>query len=81
MPNMSNEVTDLLTALHEGTLSLSEVAERFRIRSWPTRTTVRPKNHLDLAEADLGTKERVLPIGEAAGLAAARLSRAVVTLS
>lgn len=58
---MSNEVIDLLTALHEGTLSLNEVAERFRERSWPTRPSVRPKTHLDLAEADLRDPDPYLP--------------------
>jgi len=58
---MSNEVIDLLTALHEGTMSLNEVAERFRERSWPTRPSVHPKTHLDLAEADLRDPDPYLP--------------------
>jgi hypothetical protein len=58
---VSNEVVDLLTALHDGTLSLSEVAEKFRARSWPTHLTARPNSHLDLAEADLSDPDPYLP--------------------
>jgi len=32
---MSSEVTDLISALRAGTMSLDEVAQRFRERSWP----------------------------------------------
>ena len=34
---MSNEVTDLIDALHEGRLTVEEVARRFRKRTWPRR--------------------------------------------
>jgi hypothetical protein len=50
---MSNEVAELLTALHEGTLSLDEVAERFKARSWPRQAASHMQSHLELAEADL----------------------------
>ena len=58
---MSNEVIDLLTALHKGTLSLSEVAERFRARSWPTHSVTAAQTHLDLAEEDLKDPEPYIP--------------------
>jgi hypothetical protein len=58
---MSNEVADLLAALHEGTLSLSEVADQFRTRSWPTRPVLRAQTHLDLAKADLRDPDPYLP--------------------
>ncbi|HET7019019.1 MAG TPA: hypothetical protein VFI65_34190 [Streptosporangiaceae bacterium] len=58
---MSNEVADLLTALHDGTLSLAEVAERFRTRSWPGQPAPPARTHLDLAEADLGDPEPYIP--------------------
>ncbi len=32
---MTSEVTELIKALREGTLSLDEVAQRFRERQWP----------------------------------------------
>jgi hypothetical protein len=46
---MSNEVTDLLGALHEGTMSLDDVARRFRDRSWPRRDTAWPTTYHELA--------------------------------
>jgi hypothetical protein len=46
---MTSEVTDLLAALHDGTMSLDEVAQRFRDRSWPRRATPRPSTYLELA--------------------------------
>lgn len=45
---MTSEVTDLLTALRDGTMSLDEVAQRFRDRSWP-RPEPPPATYLDLA--------------------------------
>lgn len=58
---MSNEVADLLAALYEGKLSLSEVADQFKTRSWPTRPALHPETHLDLAEADLKDPDPYLP--------------------
>jgi hypothetical protein len=46
---MTNEVSDLLSALRDGTMTLDEVAERFRERSWPRRTHPRPTTYLELA--------------------------------
>ena len=46
---MSSEITDLITALGDGTLSLHEVAECFRNRSWPRRNTPPPTTYLELA--------------------------------
>ena len=48
---MNNEVTDLITALRDGTMTLDQVAERFRARSWPRRTTPQPATYLELAAA------------------------------
>ncbi len=45
---MSNEVNDLLNALRDGTMSLDEVARRFRERSWP-RPKPRPATYIELA--------------------------------
>jgi hypothetical protein len=58
---MSNEVADLLTALHEGSLSLDEVAGRFRARLWPGRPAAHAQSHLDLAAADLHDPEPYIP--------------------
>lgn len=46
---MTSEVTDLLAALRDGTMSLDEVAQRFRDHSWPRRATPAPSTYLELA--------------------------------
>jgi hypothetical protein len=46
---MTSEVTELLAALRDGTMSLDDVAHRFRNRSWPRRATPRPRTYLELA--------------------------------
>jgi len=48
---MTNEVKDLIAALRDGSLSLEEVAQRFRERSWPRTKPRRPTTYLELAEA------------------------------
>jgi|SRR5215469_1746691 len=48
---MTNEVKDLIAALRDGSLSLEEVAQRFRERSWPRTKPPRPTTYLELAEA------------------------------
>ena len=34
---MSSDVTELIAALRDGTMSLDEVAQQFRERIWPRR--------------------------------------------
>jgi predicted Ser/Thr protein kinase len=48
---MGSEVTELISALRNGTMSLDEVAQRFRERSWPRRNTEESATYLDLAAA------------------------------
>ena len=48
---MTTKVTDLLSALYDGTMNLDEVAQRFRDRSWPRRTKPLPTTYLELAAA------------------------------
>jgi hypothetical protein len=48
---MTTEVTDLIAALRDGALSLDEVAQRFRSRSWPRRTKPLPTTYMELAAA------------------------------
>ena len=48
---MSNEVTNLITALRNGTMSLEEIAQRFRERSWPRSRASEPQTYLELAAA------------------------------
>lgn len=46
---MTSEVTDLMSALRDGTVSLEEVAQQFRDRSWPRRANPRPTTYLEMA--------------------------------
>ncbi len=45
----ASEVTELLAALHNGSMSLDEIAQRFRDRSWPRRQAPPPSSYLELA--------------------------------
>jgi hypothetical protein len=58
---MSNEVTELLGALHDGTMSLDDVARRFRDRSWPRRDTAWPTNYHELAARAQEDPEPYMP--------------------
>jgi hypothetical protein len=48
---MTSEIDELIESLRNGTLSLDEVAQRFRERSWPRRRTPAPESYLELATA------------------------------
>jgi hypothetical protein len=58
---MSNEVRDLLNALKEGSMSLEEVAQRFRRRTWPPTGSPPPESYLDMAAAALQDPEPPIP--------------------
>ena len=58
---MSTEITDLLEALSSHRMTLDEVAQRFRDRSWPGRTTPRPTSHFERAKSALEDPEPDLP--------------------
>ena|SRR5215472_16039071 len=58
---MSNEIADLLNALHNGSMTLDEVAERFRHRSWPHGVDPRPSSYLEMAAAELEDPEPYIP--------------------
>ena len=58
---MTNEVTDLIKALQEGSMSLDEVASRFRARSWPRRQRSTPASYLEMAAAAQQDPEPYLP--------------------
>jgi len=49
----TTEVTELIAALQGGALSLEEVAQRFRERSWPHARKPEPASYLDMAAAAL----------------------------
>lgn len=58
---MSSEVTELIDALRNGTMSLDEVAQRFRERSWPRTRGPRPGNYLDRAAAAGADPDPLVP--------------------
>lgn len=58
---MTNEVTELLTALREGTMTLDEVAQRFRQRKWPRRDRREPASYLEMAAAELNDSDPPVP--------------------
>jgi hypothetical protein len=48
---MTSEIDQMIEALREGEMTLDEVAQRFRERSWPRRHTPPNESYLDLAAA------------------------------
>jgi len=58
---MTNEVVELLDALHDGTMTLDEVAERFRARRWPRRRKQVPSTYYEMAAAELVDPEPYVP--------------------
>jgi hypothetical protein len=48
---MSSEIPELIAALRDGSMTLDEVAEHFRQRLWPRRTTPVPTTYLERAAA------------------------------
>jgi hypothetical protein len=58
---ITTEVTELITALRDGSLSLEEVAQRFRERSWPRTGRPAPASYLEMAAAALEDPEPDVP--------------------
>ncbi len=58
---MTNEVTELLDALQDGTMTLDEVAQRFRERRWPRRERYEPASYLEMAAAELRDPDPYIP--------------------
>lgn len=46
---MTSEVADLIKELRAGTMTLDEVAQRFRDRKWPRRRRAAPASYLEMA--------------------------------
>lgn len=46
----TSEVDDLICALRSGSVTLNEVAQRFRVRSWPRTRRTTPQTALELAD-------------------------------
>ena len=58
---MTSEVTDLIKALRDGTMTLDEVAQRFRERKWPRRRREPPTTYLEMASRTLEDPEPYVP--------------------
>jgi hypothetical protein len=58
---MSSEVAELIAALRNGSISLEEVARRFRERSWPRSRAREPQTYLELAAAAQEDPEPLVP--------------------
>lgn len=58
---MGSEVAQLITALNHGRVSLEEVAQRFRERSWPRTRGSEPQTYLELAESAQKDPDPLVP--------------------
>lgn len=58
---MSSEVTRLLEALRNGTMSLDEVTQRFRERTWPLTRGPEPQTYLERAAAAEADPDPLVP--------------------
>jgi hypothetical protein len=58
---MSSEVKDLIAAFRNGTMTLEEVAQRFRERSWPRTRTHEKQTYLEHAAASQEDPEPDIP--------------------
>jgi hypothetical protein len=58
---MTNEVSDLIKALRDGTMALDEVAQRFRERKWPRRRRPPPDSYLEMAARAQEDPEPYIP--------------------
>jgi hypothetical protein len=54
---MSSEVADLIKELRAGTMTLDEVAQRFRERKWPRRRRSAPTSYLEMAARSMEDPE------------------------
>jgi hypothetical protein len=58
---ITTEVTELIAALRNGSLSLEEVAQRFRERTWPRTRKPGPTSYLEMAAAAQEDPEPYVP--------------------
>jgi hypothetical protein len=58
---VSTEVTELINALKQGSISLSEVAQRFRERAWPSTREPKSETYLDRAAAAAADPDPIVP--------------------
>jgi hypothetical protein len=58
---ITTEVTELIAALRNGSMSLEEVAQRFRDRTWPRTRKPAPTSYLEMAAATMEDPEPDVP--------------------
>jgi hypothetical protein len=58
---ITTEVTELIAALQNGSLSLDEVAQRFRERTWPRTRKPVPASYAEMAAAAQDDPEPYVP--------------------
>jgi len=58
---VNSRISELIAAIQNGTMTLDEVAQRFREHSWPRRGTPRPSSYLDAAAATQQDPEPDIP--------------------
>jgi hypothetical protein len=58
---MTNEVSDMIKALRDGAMTLDQVAQRFRERTWPRRKQNPPTSYLEMAARAQEDPEPYMP--------------------
>jgi hypothetical protein len=58
---MSNELNELISALHDGTMTLDDVAQRFRGRIWPRTRGREPRTDLEMSTRALEDPDPYVP--------------------
>jgi hypothetical protein len=58
---ITTEVTELIAAFRDGSLSLEDLAQRFRERSWPRTRRPEPTSYLEMAAAAQEDPEPYVP--------------------
>jgi hypothetical protein len=58
---MTSEVTELIKALRDGSMTLDQVAQRFRDRKWPRRRREPPASYFEMASRTLEDPDPYVP--------------------
>jgi hypothetical protein len=58
---MTSEISDLIKALRDGTMTLEQVAQQFRERRWPRRRRPPPASYLEMAIRSQEDPESYVP--------------------
>jgi hypothetical protein len=58
---VDNDVIKLLDALHDGSMTIDEVARKFRERNWPRRPQPSPGSYEELARSEIQDPDHYTP--------------------